>query len=122
MADARARRTGSRDWPSVFLRAVLSLFVGLPVGGVLYGLGHLAVAIYRQDPVLQHPWALGFGLVADAVSYVFLGGFAWSPEAGYRSLHGYYAAGVALSFVILGRPWRRGAGAPEAWPRTPQAG
>ncbi|MFE1597782.1 hypothetical protein [Methylobacterium sp. ID0610] len=105
-----------RDWPTLFLRAVVSLFLGLPIGGVLYALGGVATAWYAQDPILQHPWLLTFRSLGAAVSYVFLGGFAWSPETGYESLHAWYAAGVLLAFLLLSRPWRRPAA--EPWPRT----
>ena len=110
-----------RDWPGLFLRAVLSLFLGLPLGGVLFALTGLGVAVANGDPILQHPWLLAFRTLAAAVSYVFLGGFAWTPEGGYASLHGWYAAGVVLAFVLMSRPWRRFTrrATPEAWPRRP---
>ncbi|ACL56349.1 hypothetical protein [Methylobacterium nodulans] len=117
MSEASASLT-RRDWPTLFLRAVLSLFLGLPLGGVLYALGGVATAWYAQDPILQHPWILTFRSLGTVVGYVFLGGFAWSPEAGYESLHGWYAAGVLLAFVLLSRPWRRRPAAAEPWPRA----
>jgi hypothetical protein len=115
-APAPARR---RDWPALFLRAVLSLFLGLPLGGVLFALTGLGLAVYGSDPILQHPWLLAFRTLAAAVSYVFLGGFAWTPDGGYASLHAWYAAGVVLAFWLLGRPWRRWRRRkrPEPWPR-----
>ncbi|WP_245442822.1 hypothetical protein [Methylobacterium terrae] len=108
-----------RDWPGLFLRAVLSLFLGLPLGGVLFALTGLGMAIAGDDPLLQHPWLVAFRTLAAAVSYVFLGGFAWTPEGGYESLHAWYAAGVVLAFLLLSRPWRRWTQRrrPEAWPR-----
>ena len=108
-----------RDWPGLFLRAVLSLFLGLPLGGVLFALTGLGIALVNDDPLLQHPWLLAFRTLGAAVTYVFLGGFAWTPEGGYESLHAWYAAGVVLAFLLLSRPWRRWTRrrAPEAWPR-----
>ncbi|GJE04553.1 MULTISPECIES: hypothetical protein [Methylobacterium] len=104
------------DWATLFLRAVVSLFVGLPVGGILYALAWVAMAYASGDPATEHPWALAFRALGTAIGYVFMGGFAWSAEEGYRSLHGYYAAGVILSFVVMSRPWRRETPAP--WPRA----
>lgn len=108
-----------RDWPGLFLRAVLSLFLGLPLGGVLFALTGLGIAVANGDPILQHPWLLTFRTLAAAVSYVFLGGFAWTPEGGYESMHAWYAAGVVLAFVLMSRPWRRWTRRrqPEPWPR-----
>ncbi len=115
-APATARR---RDWPGLFLRAVLSLFLGLPLGGALFALTGLGIAVVNDDPILQHPWLLAFRTLSAAVSYVFLGGFAWTQEGGYVSLHGWYGAGVVLAFALMSRPWRRWTrrAKPEAWPR-----
>ncbi|SFU60594.1 hypothetical protein SAMN02799631_01416 [Methylobacterium sp. 174MFSha1.1] len=114
-APARTRR----DWPGLFLRAVLSLFLGLPLGGLLFALTGLGLAAFNDDPLLQHPWLLAFRALAAAVSYVFLGGFAWTPEGGYESMHAWYAAGVVLAFVLMSRPWRRWTRRKRAepWPR-----
>ncbi|MGX7705917.1 hypothetical protein [Methylobacterium sp. Gmos1] len=114
-APARTRR----DWPGLFLRAVLSLFLGLPLGGLLFALTGLGLALFNGDPLVQQPWLLAFRTLAAAVSYVFLGGFAWTPEGGYESMHAWYAAGVVLAFVLMSRPWRRWTRrkAAEPWPR-----
>lgn len=95
------------DWPSIFLRTVLSIFLGLPVGGVLFALTSLGLAVYQSDPITQTPWVLAFRTLLACLSFVFLGGFAWTPEEGYRSLHAWYAAGVMMAFVLLMKPWRR---------------
>ena len=119
VTDASAPARRRRDWPGLFLRAVLSLFLGLPLGGLLFALTGLGLAIVTDDPLLQHPWLLTFRTLAAAVSYAFLGGFAWTPEGGYESLHAWYAAGVVLAFLLLSRPWRRWTRPqqPEPWPR-----
>ena len=95
------------DWVSVFLRTVLAFFLGLPLGGLLFALTSLALAVYQSDPITRTPWALTFRTFLAWLSFVFLGGFAWTPEEGYRSLHAWYAAGVVLGFVLLMKPWRR---------------
>lgn len=94
-----------------------SLLLGLPVGGLLYALGLVARDWYVQDPILQHPWLLAFRSLGTAFGYVFMGGFAWSPETGYQSLHAWYAAGVLLVFGLLSLPHRRAAARAEPWPR-----
>jgi hypothetical protein len=119
VTDAPAPARARRDWPGLFLRAVLSLFLGLPLGGLLFALTGLGIAVVNGDPILQHPWLLAFRSLAAAVSYVFLGGFAWTPEGGYESMHAWYAAGVVLAFVLMSRPWRRWTRRrpAEPWPR-----
>jgi hypothetical protein len=99
--------TDRNDWLSIFFKTVLSLFLGLPLGGLLFALTSLGLAVYQSDPITQTPWALTFRTVLAWFSFVFLGGFAWTPEDGYRSLHAWYAAGVVLGFVLLMKPWRR---------------
>lgn len=95
------------DWPTIFLKAIYSLFLGLPFGGLLFALTNLGFAYYQSDPITQTPWALTFRTLTDWISFVFLGGFVWTPEEGYHSLHGWYAAGVVLAFVLMVKPWRR---------------
>ena len=95
------------DWASVFLRLVVSLLLGLPIGGVLFAMTGLGLALYTGDPILQQPIALALRTVSAMFAFTVLGGFAWTLEAGYHSLHGWYAAGVLLAFVFLSKPWRR---------------
>ncbi|WP_336489185.1 hypothetical protein [Methylobacterium nigriterrae] len=99
------------DWASVFHRVVVSLILGLPFGGLLFAATGLVLAIWSGDPILQHPLALALRTALAAVAYTLLGGFAWTPETGYHSLHAWYAAGIVLTFVLLSKPWRRGADA-----------
>ena len=113
--------TGRDDWASIFLKGVLSLFMGLPLGGLLFALTNLGLAFYRSDPLTRAPWSLALRTLADWTSFVFLGGFAWTPAEGYHSLHGWYAAGVVLGFVLLVKPWRRRGGRPRAKRPSPGA-
>jgi len=108
------------DWASVFLRVVVSLILGLPVGGLLFAATGLGLAAYSGDPILQHPLALALRTGLAAIAYTVLGGFAWTPETGYHSLHGWYAAGVTLAFVLLSKPWRRGRGQRKAAAHQPR--
>lgn len=102
-----ASRSAANDWVTTFLRLVTALFLGLPVGGLLFALAGVVRAFYEADPITRMPWSLAFRTLAAWIGFVFLGGFAWSPDDGYRSLHGWYAAGVILSFVLLMKPWQR---------------
>jgi hypothetical protein len=95
------------DWASVFLRLVVSLLLGLPIGGVLFAMTGLGLALYTGDPILQQPIALALRTISAMFAFTVLGGFAWTLETGYHSLHGWYAAGVLLAFVFLSKPWRR---------------
>ncbi len=95
------------DWVTVFLRFVLSLFVGLPLGGLLFALWTISLDFYSAGPITQAPWSLALKTLVEWVSFIVFGGFSWTPENGYHSLHGWYAAGVVLSFVVLMKPWRR---------------
>ena len=95
------------DWASVFLRLVVSLLLGLPIGGVLFAMTGLGFALYTGDPILQQPIALALRTISAMFAFTVLGGFAWTLETGYHSLHGWYAAGVLLAFVFLSKPWRR---------------
>ena len=95
------------DWASVFLRLVVSLLLGLPIGGVLFAMTGLGLALYTGDPILQQPIVLALRTVSAMFAFTVLGGFAWTLETGYHSLHGWYAAGVLLAFVFLSKPWRR---------------
>ncbi len=45
---------------------------------MLFALTGLGIAVVNDDPILQHPWLLAFRTLSAAVSYVFLGGFAWT--------------------------------------------
>lgn len=92
------------DWASVFLRLVVSLFLGLPLGGVLFAATGLALAVHAGDPILHEPVALALRTALAALAFTVLGGFAWTPETGYHSLHAWYAAGVVLAFVLLSKP------------------
>lgn len=108
MSDQRTvRRTTPDDWGTVFLRFIMSLFTGLPVGGLLIAIWTVALAVYTADPITQAPWSLALRTFLVWVRFIVFGGFAWTPEGGYDSLHGWYAAGVVLSFVLLMKPWRR---------------
>jgi len=94
-------------WLSVFLNIIYSFFIGLPLGGLLFASTGLVLTLHQSDPIIYTPWVLVFRTILAWVAFVFLGGFAWTPEEGYRSLHAWYGAGVFLSFVLLMRPWRR---------------